>query len=78
MSNPERRLIATVEAQPEESSYEDIIKALLAARPGAPLHEDSKPAARPTRLGFFQGRIALPEEWPDGKESDAFCRPEKE
>lgn len=78
MSDPKRRLIAIVEAQPEESSYQDIMKALLAAGPGTPLHEDSDPAARPARLGFLQGRIAMPEEWPDGKESDAFCRPEKE
>jgi len=77
MSDPERRLIATVEAQPEESSYEDIIKALLVAGAGAPLHEDSDPAVRPTRLEFLQGRIALPEEWPDGRESDAFCLPKK-
>lgn len=73
MSDQNRRLIAMVQRQLEECSYEDIIKALLAARPGAPLHEDGDSAARPARLAFLQGRMALPEEWADGKESDGFC-----
>lgn len=63
MSDPKRRLIAVVQAQPEEASYEDIMKALLMVGPDAPRNHEDHPAGS-SRLGFLRGQIQLPEEWP--------------
>tara|TARA_R100000656_G_scaffold67910_2_gene51353 strand:+ start:6589 stop:6786 length:198 start_codon:yes stop_codon:yes gene_type:complete len=65
MSDQKRRLIAVVQAQPEEASYEDIMKALLMVGPAAPHSHEDHPVGS-SRLGFLRGQIELPEEWPGG------------
>ena len=63
MSDQKRRLIAMVQAQPEEASYEDIMKALLMVGPAAPRNHEDHPVGS-GRPGFLRGQIELPEEWP--------------
>ena len=74
MSDLRRRLIATIQAQPEEASYEDILKTLLAAEPDA----SGDPADRSSRLGFLRRQIEMPKAWLGAEESDAFYPSEKE
>lgn len=70
MSDVKRCLIATVQAQPEAASYEAIMRALLAVRPGRPVQASGNHAA--VRLGFLKGRIEVPEELPCQGVDDSF------
>lgn len=70
MLDIKRRLIATVQAQPETASYEAIMRALLAVRPSVPVQGGGDQA--PARLGFLRGQIEVPEELPCQGIDDAF------